>query len=77
MKFNKKIRNRLILIIGLILAIVIIGMLVKGISHTFFSNQVTVKGAKTLRKAGMSEADIKEMTSLPNYHSSRAKRYAK
>ncbi|MCI6088484.1 MAG: hypothetical protein PUG52_08670 [Absicoccus porci] len=45
MKFNKKIRHRLILIIGLILAIVIIGMLVKGISHTFFSNQVTVKGA--------------------------------
>ncbi len=45
MKFNKKIRNRLILIIGLILAIVIIGMPVKGISHTFFSNQVTVKGA--------------------------------
>ena len=30
-----------------------------------------------MRKAGMSEADIKEMTSLPNYHSSRAKRYAK
>ena len=45
MKFNKKIRHRLILIIGLILAIVIIGMLVKAISHTFFSNQVTVKGA--------------------------------
>ena len=36
-----------------------------------------IKGSETLRKAGMSEEDIKEMTSLPNYHSNRAKRYAK
>lgn len=85
-RLKKKIRNRLILAFGLLITLFILITLIKGIVGLFHSDNKTssnekiteeVKGSETLRKAGMSEEDIKEMTSLPNYHSNRAKRYAK
>ena len=85
-RLKKKIRNRLILAFGLLIALFILITLIKGIVGLFHSDNKTmnnekiteeIKGSETLRKAGMSEEDIKEMTSLPNYHSNRAKRYAK
>lgn len=84
-RLKKKIRNRLILAFGLLIALFILITLIKGIVGLFHSDnkamnneKITeeIKGSETLRKAGMSEEDIKEMTSLPNYHSNRAKRYA-
>lgn len=85
-RLKKKIRNRLILAFGLLITLFILITLIKGIVGLFHSDNKTmnnekiteeIKGSETLRKAGMSEEDIKEMTSLPNYRSNRAKRYAK
>lgn len=68
-RLKKKIRNRLILAFGLLIALFILITLIKGIVGLFHSDnkamnneKITeeIKGSETLRKAGMSEEDIKE-----------------
>lgn len=72
-RLKKKIKNRLILAFGLLITLFILITLIKGIVGLFSSDNKTmnnekiteeIKGSETLRKAGMSDEDIKEMTSL-------------
>ena len=70
-RLKKKIKNRLILAFGLLITLFILITLIKGIVGLFSSDNKTmnnekiteeIKGSETLRKAGMSDEDIKEMT---------------
>lgn len=77
---KKRTRNRLILLVGAILALLLMFFLVKSIVGLFTPSdkivQTTTEGVEELKSGGMSESEIKEITSLKNYWPERASRYA-
>lgn len=50
--------------------------IVTGISSLFTSNIQSVEGYEELQSGGLTDEEISEIVSLPNYHSERAARYA-
>lgn len=81
-KMKKRTRNRLILLFGCIFILLILFGVIKGISSLFTPKEeqtvqtTTTEGADTLKENGMSQEDIKTITSLSNYRPENAKRYA-
>ncbi|MDB7947582.1 M15 family metallopeptidase [Faecalitalea cylindroides] len=77
---KKRTRNRLILLIGVILVLLLaffmIRGIVTGISSLFTSDIQSVEGYEELQSGGLTDEEISEIVSLPNYHSERAARYA-
>ena len=81
---KKRTRNRLILLVGAILACILIfmigKMIVTGISSLFIQEEKTVsvqeqKGYEELQEAGLTDEEIEEIMSLSNYRPERAARY--
>lgn len=77
---KKRTRNRLILLIGVILVLLLaffmIRGIVTGISSLFTSDIQSIEGYEELQSGGLTDEEISEIVSLPNYHSERAARYA-
>lgn len=77
---KKRTRNRLILLIGVILVLLLaffmIRGIVTGISSLFTSDIQSVEGYEELQSGGLTDEEISEIVSLSNYHSERAARYA-
>lgn len=77
---KKRTRNRLILLIGVILVLLLaffmIRGIVTGISSLFTSDIQSVEGDEELQSGGLTDEEISEIVSLSNYHSERAARYA-
>lgn len=77
---KKRTRNRLILLIGVILVLLLaffmIRGIVTGISSLFTSDIQSVEGYEELQSGGLTDEEISEIVSLPNYHSEWAARYA-
>lgn len=77
---KKRTRNRLILLIGVILVLLLAFFMIRGImtgiSSLFTSDIQSVEGYEELQSGGLTDEEISEIVSLPNYHSERAARYA-
>ncbi|MFR5709208.1 M15 family metallopeptidase [Faecalitalea cylindroides] len=77
---KKRTRNRLILLIGVILVLLLaffmIRGIVTGISSLFTSDIQSVEGYEELQSGGLTDEEISEIVSLSNYHSERSARYA-
>ncbi len=76
MKIKKKTRNRLIVGIGCLLIVVLIIFGIRALFNRSDSQATSTEDVQILEDAGLSDADIKEMTSLSNYRSERVNRYA-
>ena len=63
-------------ILVLLLAFFMIRGIVTGISSLFTSDIQSVEGYEELQSGGLTDEEISEIVSLPNYHSERAARYA-